>query len=73
MWHHTYDSGGAWLAMASMMTLMSVLTAAVVIAIVRAQRRDGHGTACRVPDERYARGELDSAEYAERRRELTGR
>jgi uncharacterized membrane protein len=70
MWHDSYDST-AWLAMAGMMTLMSVLTAVVVIAIVRSTRKGS--TALRVLDERYARGELDSDDYAERRRQLLER
>lgn len=72
MWHHTQD-GTAWLGMTAMMTLMSILTAVIVVMIVRAVRRDDSGAACRVLDERYARGELDSSEYTERRRELTRR
>lgn len=55
MWPHTWDAD-SWLAMASMMTLMSLLTAA---AVVRSQRRESHGAACRVLDDRYAPGELD--------------
>ena len=72
MWHHTYD-GTAWLAMAGMMTLMSVLTAAVVVAIVKAARNGGRDAAVRVLDERYARGELGGDEFAERRRRLLDR
>jgi uncharacterized membrane protein len=73
MWQHSYDST-AWLAMAGMMTLMSVLTAVVVIAIVRSAREGNKGsTALRLLDERYARGELDSDSYAERRRQLLER
>jgi putative membrane protein len=73
MWHYSYDST-AWLAMAGMMTLMSVLAAVVVIAIVRSTREGSTGsTALRLLDERYARGELDSDDYAERRRQLLKR
>lgn len=70
MWRYSYD-GTAWLAMAGIMTLMSVLTAVVGIAIVKSTR-DGSkgGTALPVLDERYARGRLDGDEYAERRRRL---
>lgn len=70
MWNHAYDST-SWFAMIAMMTLMSALTAVVIIAIVRSVR-DGKGdVAQRVLDERYARGELNSDEYDERRRRLT--
>lgn len=73
MWHHTYD-GTAWLAMAGTMTLMSLLTAVVVVAIVRAARNSRKDTAAvRVLDERYAGGELDADEFAERRRRLLDR
>lgn len=56
-----------------MMTLMSVLTAVVVVAIVKAARNGGRDAAVRVLDERYARGELDGDEFAERRRRLLDR
>ncbi|MEX2291046.1 MAG: SHOCT domain-containing protein [Mycobacteriales bacterium] len=73
MWHDGYDST-AWLAMAGMMTLMSALTAVVVIAIVKSTREGSKGsTALRLLDERYARGELDSEDYVERRRQLLER
>lgn len=74
MWHHGYGSA-SWLWMAGMMTLMSVVTAVVIIAIVRGARR-GHGSvgaangARRALDERYARGEIGHDEYEERRRRL---
>lgn len=71
MWHDAYDST-SWLAMIGMMTLMSVVTAAIIMAIVRTTR-DSRGTALRELDERYARGELSSDEYDERRCRLTQR
>lgn len=75
MWHYGYGSA-SWLWMAGMMTLMSVLTAFVIIAIVRATRSSDGGVgaadrARRTLDERYARGELGHDEYEERRRRLT--
>lgn len=70
MMHGTYDSG-TWLEMAGMMTLMSLLTVLVVVAVVRAARqRSGAPQALHVLDQRYARGEIDSEEYAQRRRLL---
>jgi uncharacterized membrane protein len=71
MWH--YESGDAsWLLMSGMMTFTSVLTGAVVVAIVLASRRGDSGASGprRVLDERYARGEIAHDEYEERRRRL---
>ena len=67
-----YDvSPQGWLLMLAMMTVMTVLTVVAVLAIVRAVRAGRTSTsATSVLDERYARGELSSDEYRERKRQL---
>lgn len=67
-----YDFGPQdWLFMLAMMTVMTVLTVVAVVAIVRAVRRNRTDTsATAVLDERYARGEITSEEYQERKRQL---
>ena len=67
-----YDLGPqGWLFMVAMMTVMTVLTVIAVVAIVRAVRtgRTQHAAGS-VLDDRYARGELSSHEYRERKRQL---
>ena len=73
---HMWDeSGWMWLAGLMMMLLFAGGVALVVWLIVRS----GHastprgGSARELLDSRYARGEIDSTEYAERRERLTGR
>lgn len=67
-----YDIGPqGWLSMLAMMTVMTVLTVVVVVAIVRTVRSGRTSTsATSVLDERYARGEISSDEYRERKRQL---
>jgi putative membrane protein len=67
-----YDFGPQdWLFMLAMMTVMTVLTVVAVVAVVRAVRRDRTDTsAMAVLNERYARGEITSEEYQERKRQL---
>lgn len=67
-----YDVGPQdWLLMITMMAVMTVLTVVAVVAIVRAVRNGRTSTsAANVLDERYARGEISSDEYRERKRQL---
>jgi putative membrane protein len=70
-----YDIGTQdWLLVLAMMTVMTVLAVVAVIAIVRGLRNDRTGsTADSVLDERYARGEISSEEYRERKQQLARR
>ena len=77
--------GGGWVMMLLGFLLFLLVVGAVVAGVVylarglskpsggasAAQSRDG-GSAQRVLDERYARGEIDKDEYEERRRSLNG-
>lgn len=69
---HGYDIGPQdWLLMLTMMAIMTALTVLAVIAIVRSVRGGRTSTSAQaVLDERYARGELSSEEYEERKRQL---
>ena len=70
-----YDIGAQdWLLMLAMMTVMTVLTVVAVIAIVRGLRNEStSSSADSVLDERYARGEISSEEYRERKQQLARR
>jgi putative membrane protein len=67
-----YDIGPQdWLFMLAMMSVMTVLTVVVVIAIVRAVRSGSPETPARsILDQRFARGEISTDEYVERKRHL---
>jgi putative membrane protein len=68
-WHH--GLGGSW-----MMWLLWILVASVVALIVygllrdRTSRDDGHATAKRLLQERYARGDIGREEYLEKLHDL---
>ncbi|WP_370961638.1 SHOCT domain-containing protein [Amycolatopsis sp. cg9] len=73
-WHHTGSMG--WAGGIGMLVLMTLVLAAVVSLTVVLARRGpqppgGHGNARRILDERFARGEIDEAEYERRRDALT--
>lgn len=66
-----HDLGGwGWLAMIAGIVLASLLTAALVIWFLRAFDRPDRATAAPSPErvlaERFARGEIDRQEFAER-------
>lgn len=64
-----YDIGPQdWSSMLAMTALMTVLTVVVVVATVRAVRTGRGPSAQDALDERYARGELSTDEYQERKR-----
>lgn len=73
---------GAWIAMAVMMLLFWGLIAAIVVYVIRSSRqpmqppttepRSGDH-ALHILDERYARGEIDTDEYSQRRELLARR
>ena len=86
-WNGDGWGAGAWIAMIFMMVVFSSVIAAIVVAVVRPagwSRHDHHhGAALGLPDpthdaerilhERFARGELDEAEYTRRHDLLKGR
>jgi putative membrane protein len=73
----SWDAGTwAWMMVAMLLFVGALIVA--IVAIVRAtdrdqrpSRRQRSATALEVLDERFARGEIDRDEYAERRRVLT--
>ena len=66
-----YDFGlQDWLLMLAMMFVMTLITVAAVVAIVRGVRTGRRSSALDALDERYARGEISSEEYQERKRQL---
>ena len=83
-WGHDGGSVGAWIGMSLMMLVFWDLIAAVVVWAVRSTRRDEptvdmdtHRTGVRsdpeaLLTERFARGEIDEAEYSHRRDVLRG-
>lgn len=72
-----YDGGhfawGGWVVMTMMMLAFWGLVVAGGVALYRSFRRgdhrqqDAHADAVRLLDERFARGEIDAADYRERR------
>lgn len=73
MWWHDGGPGwGGWLAMTVMMLVFWGLLVAGAAALWRGARRDvghreGRSDAERLLDERFARGEIDEADYLHRR------
>lgn len=67
-----YDVGAQdWLLLLAMMTVMTVLTVVAVTAIAWGLRNDRtSSSADSILDERYARGEISSEEYRERKQQL---
>ncbi len=75
----TWD-GGWWFGMILMSVIFLALVVVGVMFIVRSGSHDGRSltrpggsSALDILDERFARGEIDQAEYEERKRVLTGR
>lgn len=70
--HGHHFGSDDWPTMLAMMTAMTALTAVVIAAVVLAARHrpDGRRTDARALLDRYARGEVASDEYRERRAEL---
>ncbi len=74
MWDNGWGAG-QWVAMSLMMVLFWGLIVVGVVALVRSTRPGGHGApppgsghgARRILDERFARGEIDADDYAQRR------
>ncbi len=73
---HMMGGWGAWLFGPVMMILFFALLVGAVMLIVRLFEGGGRSTrnsdALRILDERFARGEIDRAEYEERRAALNG-
>ena len=73
-------SAGEWIAMSLMMLVFWGLIAAVVVALIRSARSDrprggdgdtrAHDAAYQALTERFARGDIDEAEFAHRREVL---
>jgi len=71
MWYWQHMGPWGWLMMLAFWVLVVVLVIwAVRTATTPPQQRDNHDTARQILDERLARGEIDSAEYEERRQLL---
>ena len=72
MWN---GSGWMWFAGLLMMLVVAGGVALVVWLVIRAGSPSSPrgGSALELLDSRYARGEIDSTEYSERRERLTGR
>jgi putative membrane protein len=75
MWDHGWGAG-SWLLMSFMMWVLSGLVIAGVLWLVRGHRlpqpRDA-AQARQILDGRFARGEIDEADYATRRDQLAAR
>lgn len=81
-WHPMWDGawGAGWGAGWGVMGLLHVLWWVLLVAgavvlfrtIVGDRRQRGSDTALDILRERYARGEIDAAEYDERRKQLKG-
>ena len=76
MGRYGWDGGGDWVAMGVMMTVFWVAVIGAAIAFVhysRGQRHagppadSGRSQAQRLLDERFAKGDIDPAEYTQRR------
>ncbi|MFI7061728.1 SHOCT domain-containing protein [Kribbella sp. NPDC050124] len=68
---------GGWIMMTITVVAFWALVAVVVVALVRSLRGSSAGVerpkdALELLDERYARGEIDEADYEHRRQLLTG-
>lgn len=73
-WHYPMTMG--WAGGIGMLVLMALVLAALVVLAVFLVRRapqppSPDGTARRILDERFARGEIDQEEYERRRDALT--
>ena len=76
-WYGGWGWAG-WVAMSVTMLLFWGLVVTGVIVVVRLLRSGPHesggrGTALRLLDERFARGEIDEEDYRKRRELLSGR
>ena len=78
------DSWGAggWVLMSMLLLVVVGAVIVSVLALIRSTRSpvvrptpvaDGNGSALRTLDERFARGEIDEADYTKRREMLTSR
>lgn len=80
MWGYGYGDAGwaGWLVMGLMMLLFWAIVIGGVVFLVRSTGRNrggdggaGGSDARRILDERFARGEIDTDEYAKRRQVLS--
>lgn len=71
MMHHGGDFGGwMWLMIAGTVIFWISIIAFAVWAVRRFTERPRTGSARKILDERFARGEIDAEEYASRLQEL---
>lgn len=77
MWHPMWAWGDSWGLGWATYTLVHVLWWAIVIALailvfrnIAGRGRHRHDSALDILRERYARGEIDANEFAERKRQL---
>ena len=67
-WYHDDLSWGGWVLMTIAMLLFWALVILAVVALFRGVERDR--SALQILDERFARGEIDAAEYQTQRAAL---
>lgn len=76
--HHMWSDGWAGMFMGGgMMVVFLIIVVAVVVLLVRGMGggsgSNASGSALDILNERYARGEIDTAEYTERKKVITGK
>lgn len=72
-WNDSWGIGWAMFSLVHVLWWVAIIALAVLVfrAITRGHRRPGD-SALDILRERYARGEIDAAEYAERKKQLQG-
>ncbi|WBY01349.1 SHOCT domain-containing protein [Ramlibacter tataouinensis] len=75
MWHSMWGWDGGWGFFGLMHVLWWVLLIAAAVVVVRALAGSGrprHDSALQILRERFARGEIDAAEFEQRSKQLKG-
>ena len=73
MWWWEDYGWGPWMHFGPTFFIVMILACAVMMTFMMRGRHGGHGGALEILKERFARGEIDKAEYEERRRLLDAR